>query len=60
MADSKLVRDAQAGGAMGKTAPAGGGRDTMPKGDGLKRAWADQNYKPSVTIDMSAAKKRVK
>jgi hypothetical protein len=60
MADSKLVRSAQDGGKMGKTAPAGGGRDTMPKGDGLKRAWADQTSKPSVLTNMDAAKKRVK
>lgn len=60
MADSKLVRNAQAGGTMGKTAPAGGGKTPAVKGDGLKRAWADQTNKPSVLSDMSGAKKRVK
>lgn len=60
MADDKLVRSAQAGGTMGKTAPAGGGKNVMPKGDGLKQAWSNQTSKPSVLSDMSAAKKRVK
>lgn len=34
------VKAAQAAGKQGKTAPAGGGKTTMPKGDGLKTAWA--------------------
>ncbi len=36
---SKIVEAAQAGGKMGKCAPAGGGKSEMPKGDGLKTAW---------------------
>ena len=56
---SKLVEAAQAGGKMGKTAPAkaGGGRDVMPKGDGLKVA---HKYERGGKIDMSAAKKKVR
>ncbi len=54
---SKLVEAAQAGGKMGKTAPAGGGKQMMPKGDGLKTAWsADKGKK----IDMPMAKKKVR
>ena len=60
MADDKLVRSAQAGGTMGKTPPAGGGKVPTVKGNGLKQAWADQSSKPSVLTDMSAAKKKVK
>ena len=52
---SKLVTAAQAGGKMGKTAPAGGGKDTMPNGDGLNTAWkADRGGK----IAMPMAKKK--
>lgn len=55
---SKLVKAAQAGGKMGKTAPAGGGKQSMPKGDGLRTAWgAGSRSKP---IEMAAAKKRVR
>ena len=58
MAD--FVKAAQAAGPQGKTAPAGGGKQTMPKGDGLKQAWSDQTSKPSVRVDMSAAKRKVR
>ncbi len=52
-----IVGAAQAGGKMGKTAPAGGGKTMMPKGDGLKAAWkADRGGLTSV----EAAKKRVR
>lgn len=54
---SKLVAAAQSAGKMGKTAPAGGGKQAMPKGDGLKTAWKPER---GGKIDMSAAKKRVK
>lgn len=54
---SMIVKAAQAGGKMGKTAPAGGGKQPMPKGDGLKTAWKpDRGGK----IDMGAAKKKVR
>ncbi len=53
----KVVADAQAGGKMGKTAPAGGGKDTMPKGDGLKTAW---KYERGGVIDVPMAKKKVR
>jgi hypothetical protein len=54
---SKIVEAAQAGGKMGKSAPAGGGKQMTPKGDGLKTAWkADRGGKPS----MAMAKKKVK
>ena len=60
MKDSSLVRAAQAAGPQGKTAPAGGGRQTMPKGDGLPQAWANQTAKPSVRIDMKMARVKVR
>lgn len=42
---------------MGKTAPAGGGKTPMPKGDGLKTAWKeDRGGKPG----MAMAKKKVR
>jgi hypothetical protein len=53
-----IVGAAQAGGKMGKTAPAGGGKTMMPKGDGLKAAWSEKDR--SRLIDMSAAKKKVR
>lgn len=54
---SKLVTAAQAGGKMGKSAPAGGGKDMMPKGDGLKAAWKpDRGGK----VAMPMAKKKVR
>ena len=55
---SKLVEAAQAGGKMGKTAPAGGGKTMMPKGDGLKTAWKPGSR--SSPIGMEAAKKKVR
>jgi len=57
MADSKLVRAAQAGGKMGKTAPAGGGKIPMPKGDGLKAAWKPDR---GGVANMAAAKMKVR
>ncbi len=54
---SKLVSAAQAGGKMGKTAPAGGGKQATPKGDGLKTAWKPER---GGKIDMGAAKKKVR
>lgn len=60
MADYKPTRDAQGPGMMGKTAPAGGGKQMMPQGDGLKQAWRDQSSKPSMKSPMDAAKRRVK
>jgi len=57
MADFKPTREAQAGGKMGKTAPAGGGKTPMPKGDGLKAAW---KYERGGVSDMAAAKKKVR
>lgn len=56
---SKLVKAAQAGGKMGKTAPAGGGKDTMPKGDGLKAAWGPTAGRGKMT-GVEAAKKKVR
>ena len=54
---TKFVKAAQAGGKMGKTAPAGGGKDKMPKGDGLNTAWkADRG----ANVSMEAAKKKVR
>lgn len=54
---SKLVQAAQAGGKMSRGKPAGGGKDTMPKGDGLKVAWkADRSAK----TDMGKAKAKVR
>lgn len=54
---SKIVEAAQAGGKMGKMAPAGGGSDKMPKGDGLKAAWkAERGGKTALPM----AKKRVR
>lgn len=54
---SKLVTAAQAGGKMGKSAPAGGGKTPMPKGDGLKTAWKpDRGGK----TDLPMAKKKVR
>lgn len=55
---TKFVKAAQAGGKMGKCTPAGGGKASMPKGDGLKQAWSDGSR--SKPIDMPAAKKRVR
>jgi len=57
---SSLVKAAQAAGPQGKTAPAGGGRTPMPKGDGLAKAWANQTAKPSAKTEMAMAKKRVR
>lgn len=54
---SKIVKAAQSGGKMGKTAPAGGGKTSMPKGDGLKTAWKAER---GGTTSMDAAKKRVR
>lgn len=54
---SEIVKAAQAGGKMGKTAPAGGGKTEMPKGDGLKAAF---KYDRGGVINMDAAKKRVR
>ncbi len=54
---SKLVSAAQAGGKMGKTAPAGGGKQSTPKGDGLKTAWKPER---GGKIDLGAAKKKVR
>lgn len=45
--------------AMGKSKPAGGGRDTMPKGDGLKAAWAGPETRGKLS-PMEAAKKKVR
>jgi hypothetical protein len=56
---SKLVKAAQAGGKMGKTAPAGGGKDTMPKGDGLKAAWGPVESRGKMT-KMDAAKMKTR
>jgi hypothetical protein len=58
MADSKVVRAAQAGG-VSKGMPS---KPSSPgsKGNGLKQAWADQTKRPSVLTDVSAAKKRVR
>lgn len=54
---SKIVEAAQAGGKVGKMAPAGGGKQDMPKGDGLKAAWkAERGGK----IAMPMAKKKVR
>jgi len=41
----------------GKTAPAGGGRDTMPRGDGLKTAWKPDR---GGLVNVSAAKQKVR
>lgn len=56
---SKIVEAAQAGGKMGKSAPAGGGKQAMPKGDGLKAAWGDVGTRGKKT-DMPMAKKKVR
>jgi hypothetical protein len=56
---SKLVKAAQAGGKMGKTAPAGGGKTTMPKGDGLKAAWAGPETRCK-RVDMKMARQKVR
>lgn len=54
---SKIVEAAQAGGKMGKMAPAGGGKQEMPKGDGLKAAWkAERGGK--IAVPMAKKKAR--
>ena len=58
--DYAPTRSAQGPGKMGKTAPAGGGKTMMPKGDGLEKAWRNQAAKPSKMSPMGAAKMRVK
>lgn len=57
---SSLVKAAQAAGPQGKTAPAGGGKIPMPKGDGLGKAWANQTASPSAKVPMGAARKKVR
>lgn len=57
MKDSRIVRQAQAAGPQGKTAPAGGGKEPTPKGDGLKTAW---KYERGGVTDMSAAKQKIR
>lgn len=54
---SNIVKAAQSGGKMGKTAPAGGGKQSMPKGDGLKTAWKMER---GGAIAVPAAKKKVR
>jgi hypothetical protein len=54
---SKIVEAAQAGGKMGKMAPAGGGKQEAPKGDGLKTAWKPER---GGKIGMPMAKKKVR
>jgi hypothetical protein len=56
---SKLVKAAQSGGKMGKTAPAGGGKTMMPKGDGLKAAWGPTEGRGKMT-GVDAAKKKTR
>jgi hypothetical protein len=60
MKDSSLVRAAQAAGPQGKTAPAGGGKTPMPRGDGLDKAWANQTARPSTRVDLKAARVKVR
>lgn len=57
MANYKPTTDAQMGGKMGKTAPAGGGKEPTPKGDGLKTAW---KYDRGGVVNTEAAKKKVR
>lgn len=56
------VKMAQSGGVSKGTPsrPADPGGSSRTKGDGLKTAWADQTAKPSVLVNMNAAKKRVR
>jgi hypothetical protein len=54
-----IVAAAQAGGKMGKTAPAGGGKIPCPKGDGLKAAWGDVNTRGK-RIDVKMARQKVR